>query len=316
MNRLFAVALLLAVSTAARADGGLDLAVLVDQPTSMSPRTGTPGVLLRIWLVRTQTAENTPAKSDPVVDTLIVPPYLEIIVFDIFRASRNAAIEIRPPHSLQPIRAGVDGVESVLIGDVMSTLVVPHPAPGEWTILKSHADARVRILSQQFFPRGALLRPAQTDTLRRCDPIPLAYRVMDGNGRPLEELPGYAVSLEMILAKPNGTTVRIDMKRDPALGAGVFRGANDIVAEMAGRYWTDVRILTTDAGSHRLQLFRDRWSGFSVAPGPRTRCSAQTAPAAGGARPLFRSSTTIGWIAAALLISIAVAAAWIRKTKS
>jgi VWA domain-containing protein len=230
------------------------------------------GVIAR--LAGTRTAESAPAKTNPAIDTLVVPPYLEIIVFDIFRAARNAAVEIFPPGSSRPIRAGVDGIISLPVGDVLATLVVPRPAAGEWTIRKSRPDARVRVLSQQFFPRGVLLFPAETETLRRCDGVPLAYRVLDGRGQPLQELRDYALSLDVTLARPGGGSSSVAMNRDPALGAGAFRSVHDSSCPLPGRYWTDVRVTAVDTGGHRFEVFRDRWSGFSVGPGD---CSAPPA---------------------------------------
>jgi len=220
------------------------------------------GVIAR--LAGTRTAESAPAKTNPAIDTLVVPPYLEIIVFDIFRAARNAAVEIFPPGSTRPIGAGVGGIMSLPVGDVLATLVVPRPAAGEWTIRKSRPDARVRVLSQQFFPRGVLLFPAETETLRRCDGVPLAYRVLDGRGQPLHELPDYALSLDVTLAQPGGGSSSVAMNRDPALGAGAFRSIHDSSCPLPGRYWTDVRVTAVDTGGHRFEVFRDRWSGFSV----------------------------------------------------
>jgi hypothetical protein len=220
------------------------------------------GVIAR--LAGTRTAESAPAKTNPAIDTLVVPPYLEIIVFDIFRAARNAAVEIFPPGNSRPIRAGVGGIVSLPVGDVLATLVVPRPAAGEWTIRKSRPDARVRVLSQQFFPRGMLLFPAETETLRRCDGVPLAYRVLDGRGQPLHELRDYTLALDVTLARPKGGSSSVAMNRDPALGAGAFRSAHDSSCPLPGRYWTDVRVTAIDTGGHRFEVFRDRWSGFSV----------------------------------------------------
>jgi hypothetical protein len=220
------------------------------------------GVIAR--LAGTRTAESAPAKTNPAIEVLVVPPYLEIIVFDIFRASRNATVDIFPPGSTRAIRAGVDGTMSLPVGDVLATLVVPRPAAGEWTIRKSRPNARVRVLSQQFFPRGVLLRPTETETLRRCDAVPLAYRVLDGRGHPIEELREYALSLDVTLAGPNGASRSVAMNRDPVLGLGAFRSAHDPSCPLPGRYWTDVRVTAVDAGGRRLEVFRDRWSGFSV----------------------------------------------------
>lgn len=276
--------------------------------TSSTPEQLLPeahGVIAR--LVGTRTAESAPAKTNPAVDTLIVPPYLEIIVFDIFRASRSGTVAIFPPDSASPIRAGAHGIESLAVGDVLTTLVVPRPEPGEWIIRKSRADARVRILSQQFFPRGMLSRPAETELLRRCTHASLAYRVLDGSGQPLEELHRYALSLDVTLTRPDGGATAIAMERDPALGAGVFRNIHEPFCDLAGRYWTDVRITTADAQGHRLEIFRDRWSGFSVASIP-AHCNP----------PLKEKEMSLNnkhrmWIFVASLLGITAVAAWIRK---
>lgn len=227
------------------------------------------GVIAR--LAGTRTSESAASKTVPAVDTLFVPPYLDIVVFDVFRASPGAEVEIFPPAAIRPIRGGTAGVEAVTIGDVMATFVVPRPAPGEWKIVKSRRDARVRILSQQFFPRGSLIRPAPAEALRQHDRIALAYRVIDEAERSIDELRGYPLSIEIVLSKPDGTTSQIAMQRDPSRGRAVFGSVEEAECDLAGRYWTDAHITTTDANG-RLEIFRDRWSGFSVAPAKRVDC--------------------------------------------
>ena len=271
------------------------------------------GVVAR--LAGTQTAESARAKSNPAVDTLIVPPYLDVIVFDILRLSAEVAVEIFPPGRVLPIRSGAGGIESIRLGDVLTTVVVPRPQPGEWIIRKSRDDARVRILSQQFFPRGLLLRPGLTDVLRQCDHVPIAYRVLDGSGRPFEELPDYALALDLTVVPPSGTSTTMAMERDSSLGACSFRSAQDMECDLPGRYWTDVRITTVAADGRRLDVFRDRWSGFSVVTGPATDCTGRVAQARAAADPPIASAATT---AAVLAAAAVIAAAWLRfrKTKS
>src|SRR5207253_4339169 len=48
-------------------------------------------------LVGTRTAESARSKTNPAADTLDVPPYLDVIVFDVFAAAADAALEIVPP---------------------------------------------------------------------------------------------------------------------------------------------------------------------------------------------------------------------------
>ena len=280
---------------------------VADRPDRLLPQAH--GTIAR--LVGTRTAETAVAKTNPAIDTLIVPPYLDTIVFDIFRASAGSSVDVFSPGSPTPIRAGTGGIESIELGDVLATLVIPSPAPGEWTIHKSRSDARVRILSQQFFPRGVLLRPAETDALRRCDRIAIVYRVLDGSGHPFEELPGYALAMEVTLAKPDGASATIGMERESDLGAGAFRSAQDVLCDLAGRYWTDVRITTIDVSGRRLDVFRDRWSGFSVMPGD---CKPRPVPTK--TRTLRRVPARTLLIAAFLVVAMACAAWMWRKTKS
>ncbi len=220
----------------------------------------------------TRTVESMPAKTGAGADTLVIPPYLEVVVFDVFRGTRDAEVLIFPPGAMTPLHAGVEGVESFDLGDVLATLVVPRPPPGEWTIRRSHRNARVRILSQQFFPRGVLLAPRATDSLRQYDQVTLRYSVTDSSGEPLRELAGYALSADVALLQPNGSAVAIATDREPASGSTAFRGRSDFECQLAGRYWADVRITTADTLGHRLEVFRDRWSGFSVAPATPIDC--------------------------------------------
>lgn len=217
-------------------------------------------------LAGTRTAEGTPSKSDAATEMLVVPPYLEMIVFDVVRGSAGSAVAIVPPGATQPIDGRSAGVTEVAVGTVLTTFAVPHPAAGEWLIKKSDSAARVRVLSQQFFPRGTLLHPAAGDRAAPCDRVAVTYRLLDGRGKPLRELPEYALSLHLALATPHGATRSIPMQRDPLLGAGGFRSMTDAACDHAGRYWTEVRVTAVDAHGRRLEVFRDRWSGFSVAP--------------------------------------------------
>ena len=246
-----------------------DLADGVHFARSQADRVLAEGYGVMTQLVGTRTVESAPSKDDEHVDTLILPPYLDVAVFDVFRSAPDATVDVFPPGAGLPLRAGVAGVEAMSLGGVMATLIVPRPAPGRWTIRKSHFAARVRIVSQQFFPRGALMTPRAGDRLRQYDRVALVYGVTDDNGRPLVELPHYALSVKLSMAKPNGTVASVEMERASRQASVVFRAAHDTEFDLPGRYWTDVRISTVDDAGRRLDVFRDRWSGFTVVQAPR-----------------------------------------------
>lgn len=243
-------------------------------------------------LLGTRTVESMPSKSEAGIDTLVIPPYLDVVVFDVFRGAPNAEVLIFPPGASAPVRSGVDGVESFSVGDVLSTLVVPRPPPGAWSIRRSHRTARVRVLSQQFFPRGTLLSPAPGDGVRQHDAVSIAYRVNDGAGQPLRVMPGYALAADMLLVKPDGTSMVIPTQSDPASPDNGFCSTRETECAVSGRYWTAVRITTKDLSGHRLEVFRDRWSGFSVSPATRIDCRASADPSAARFRVQLRIECT------------------------
>jgi|GEM_PF-1671206 len=223
-------------------------------------------------LVGTSSSESLPSKTDDRIEILIVPPYLDVVVLDIFHSSPVATVEVFPPGALHPLEGGLWEVESLKLGNIMSTLVVHRPLPGAWMVRKSSADARVRILSQQFFPRGLLVRPAVIDGVRQYDRVRVAYSVVDANGRGIEELPDYKLALDLALTKPDGSVEPVPMERRPEIAATVFSAVRDSDCTLAGRYWTTVGVTSIDAGGNRIDVFRDRWSGFSVAPAARVDC--------------------------------------------
>jgi hypothetical protein len=204
-------------------------------------------------------------------DTLVIPPYLDTVVFDVFRGRPPGEIAIFAPDALRPLDTGAEGVAEVRTGELLSTVVVRRPAPGRWTFRKSRPDSRVRLFSQQFFPRGLLVHP-EGPALRQYDRVAVAYRVTDAGGAPLRDLPGYPLQLELTLSAPNGRRRRLGMLRDATRGDGVFRTIDETECDVAGIYWTEVEVRTRDADDRPVNVFCDRWSGFRVAPATRIDC--------------------------------------------
>lgn len=211
-------------------------------------------------LVGTRTAEAVP-ENGPLVITL--PPYLDFVVFDVFHGAEGGEVRLVPPGPSPPI-------EWVRLGDVMSTVAVNRPAAGAWTFHKAKPDARVRIFSQQFFPRGRLVRPAEP--LRQHDRVAVAYQVVDRDGRPFREIAGHPLAVDLQMTTPAGKRIASPMTSHAALGLGTF-AATETTCDVAGRYWTEVRIRS---GDH--ELFRDRWSGFSVSAATLVDCRVTSRP--------------------------------------
>jgi uncharacterized protein YegL len=200
-------------------------------------------------------------------DNVVIPPYLESVVFDIFRVDPGVEVNIFPPDNReQPISGQDKNVMVVKVGSTIEAVAVKHPKPGIWEIRKPHQEDRVDVYIQKFFPRGKLLYPSPDEPIRQFEKIPLKYRVEDENQKPIEELPGYPLTLELSLVKPDGKTrVQMGMKKSTQPNEkSVFVTSGEIGCDAAGIYKAEVVIATKDIKNRQVTLFRDQYSRFQV----------------------------------------------------
>jgi hypothetical protein len=206
------------------------------------------------------------------LQTLFLPPYLDSVVFDVFGDS-GGGVSVYAPDVLQPLTAGSEAIEGVRAGDALASVIVRRPAAGQWTFRALRPGARVSVFSQQFFPRGLLVEPAQSP--RQHDRVRIDYRVLDGDGRPLRELPKYPLALQLTLTEPSAQRRSLVLTRRSGGGSPQFRTREAVECDDAGRYWTEVEIATRDGEGRQVTVFQDRWSGFSVAPATLIECGGQ-----------------------------------------
>jgi len=204
--------------------------------------------------------------SDPVINNPVIPPYLESVVFSIFRVDPEVEVRIfpadRPNQALTP---GDNGVDVVNIGRTIQTVRVKSPVPGQWRIEKSDKDARVDIFMQRFFPRGKLLHPDPDQPSKQFEKVFVTYRVEDDKHQPLEEIPGYPLTLELRLVKPDGSRVEIAMEKSTdAAEKSVFKTSEALECDLKGEYRTEVLVATKNIKNRQVSLFRDQWSKFQV----------------------------------------------------
>jgi hypothetical protein len=156
-------------------------------------------------------------------------------------------------------------------------VAVHRPAAGNWTFRKANSASRVRVLTQQFFPRGMLVGPDPRSPVRQHQHVAIEYRLLDGNGASLQELAAYPLSVEVTLATPDGRRVAMPMKR--AAVADVYRTMSLTECDRSGRYWTEVAVMAADASGRAVRVFEDRWSGFTVRIAARVDCRLSAAAA-------------------------------------
>jgi hypothetical protein len=196
---------------------------------------------------------------------IVLPPYLDRVVFDVFGAN-GEDVTVSPPF------ADTHAVEKIRLGDSFSAVVVNDPPPGVWTFQTKASGARVRVFAQQFFPRGVLVTPSVAEQVRQHDQMTVGYRLIDQDGRPLRELAGYPLSVDLRIITPEGEQTDHVLARRRQLGPAVYTAVRETECRTPGRYWTEVRVTTRDARQRAVDVFRDRWSGFSVMPAALVDC--------------------------------------------
>jgi hypothetical protein len=207
---------------------------------------------------------STPGKvvrKDPVI-----PPYLESVIFDIFRDNPDLIVKIFPADRVdQALSPQDEGVEFVNVGRTIQTVTVKNPVPGQWRIEKTDEEGNVKIYMQSFFPIGKLLHPDPDKPIKQFEKVIVKYRVEDGNNQPLKELPGYPLTLELTLVKPDGSRVQKEMgKSSDSFETSVYRTIETVECDQKGEYQTEVLIATKDIKNRQVSLFRDQWSKFQV----------------------------------------------------
>lgn len=203
--------------------------------------------------------------------TLVLPPYLNVVVFDVVGLGARE-VAVFAPGARQPLKEGTDGIELVRVGETVSTFVVHHPSPGPWQFRTMKPDLRVQVFAQKFLPRGTLMTPLPAQRLKQHDRVVVGYQIVDQDGRPFAEIPGYPLFVELQMTTPEGQQVLEPMSLSPALGPAVYAARSDQACDVPGRYWTEVRVKTHDARQQLVEVFRDRWSGFSVMPAALVDC--------------------------------------------
>jgi hypothetical protein len=204
---------------------------------------------------------------------LVVPPYLDVIVFDIVSSEPTAErVAIYAPDALRPLDREISGIDEVRVGDTLSTITIHRPAAGQWMFLVPQRSVLVKVFAQQFFPRGILLQPAAAEPPRQHDLVVVAYRAVDGDGASLHELPDYPLALSLSLIAPDRERIPTEFVRRDDLGPATFAAATAVPCDRAGRYSVDVRISTRDISRKDVLIYHDQWSGFVVAAAQRIEC--------------------------------------------
>ena len=196
-----------------------------------------------------------------------VPPYLETIAFNIFSVEPESGIELFSPSAPDtPLSSRDPNVQFSEVGKTISTFTIKRPEPGSWRIKKSNEKSRVDVYTQRFFTRGELISPKNGEPIKQHQETPILYRVINSEGSPIEELDGYPISLVLAIYRPGEgvPSSKIRMKKNEALGKGVYESERKFLCDTPGRYQTEVTISTVDPNYKPIVIFRDRYSGFHV----------------------------------------------------
>ena len=236
----------------------------VDEGTALADLAG--------WIDRwVRVQRTTSAGSRGLEETIVVPPYLETVAFDVLSPGDASEVSLYAPGlPTRPVTPG-PGIEERWIGDAIRTILIHRPAPGRWIFRKPNPQTQIEVFSRQFFPRGLLVRPAQDEQAFVDQSTTVLYRVLEGDD-PFEPLSNYPVSLELAVVRPDGDWQHFDLPPAAFAGSAVYGSAREVIWEVPGHHQTRVKMRAMDLEGKPVDVFEDRWSGLTVRQPRKLAC--------------------------------------------
>ncbi len=203
---------------------------------------------------------------------VILPPYLEQVVFDVFGTDPERPVSVDSPDG--PVACSVEKATSCVerrVARSLRTLTVRRPAPGGWFLRSHQPSATMEVFARTFYPRGQLLTPQ--GAIEPTDPLPIAYQLRDAAGSTLDELPAFPLRLDLALVAPDGSKKVSVLVRDREARSGVYRTQSVGKVAEPGLYRVQVVVRAEDSSGKLASVFEDRWATFKVlAMPPRVTC--------------------------------------------
>jgi hypothetical protein len=151
------------------------------------------------------------------------PPYLESIVFMVFKSRPGEGAEIVDPGG-RKIVSGLPGVQ-IQNESTYDRISIENPNPGPWMLDRS----AFRITATPFYRKIQRIQPRSAVNI--AIPFRFSYQVQSAGGQPFHELPDYPVSATLEVAEPGSAPTLLKLTHT---GNGVFGAGQDFELKTPG----------------------------------------------------------------------------------
>jgi hypothetical protein len=176
-----------------------------------------------------------------------IQPYARTVSFSFFKYNPEAQLSLRrPDDTLVNVDCQNDSVWDSDVTKVTCTEApdgntrdemyeISNPAPGCWLSARE-GTGQVDVFTQIVFNKLRLRSPKGSHP----ENLPLRFEVelLDMNGQPVDEIPGYPLTLEAELIKPDGSDQAVDFHRT---GVGRYASVTPILPLSSGPYILDLQ---------------------------------------------------------------------------
>lgn len=206
--------------------------------------------------------DNTEVTDKPsciIEQDFVVPPYVARADFSVFKPNPGSTIAFFTPDQ-QLLDIGSAAVKVKGTGEVIETISVQNPTPGEWHWQKVDSSAdTATVVFQSLFAQVNLLQPNKSSDL--FDTVFLSIELQDLESHRLQELSQYPIVANAKVIAPNGdeTTFKMITQND-----GVWRAEQSMILDQPGDYSVTFTGATEDIKGQEINLFSNWREVFSV----------------------------------------------------
>lgn len=205
-------------------------------------------------------SENPTDKPSCIIEeNFIVPPYVARADFSVFKPGPGSEIAFFTPDGQLLDRNG-SAVKVTETGEVIETISVENPTPGQWRWQKVDSSAgTATVVFQPLFAQANLVEPSKSQDL--FDTVTLNVELRDLSGQRIKELDQYPIVASARVIDPSGQSTSFEMLSQ---GDGTWQATQSMVLDQPGNYRVSLTGTTKNAAGDEVNLFRNWGTTFSV----------------------------------------------------
>ena len=190
-------------------------------------------------------------------------PYLSAVIFTLFKAKKDDIINIYRENREKINARDTDVIVRAQQGTI-ETVTVKRPNPGYWYIEKDKKNSiDPQILREPIYASVELQPPSPKKNHPQHQPIEIAFRIVDTEGKLFPEHDVYTLDVQASLIAPGRQEVPLSLQKQ---SPSTYQTRSSIPPTAAGVYHVRVKGTSLDPDNKRFTVFDTSQDSFQVYP--------------------------------------------------